>query len=213
MGRTPKHLTLSDKKAAQKEARRRYALSERGKAKRSARNARTYADRKVAQCTLVGVVLPPDMFKYASSAVRVAFMFSEGEDYALGLWSSPYMLIAPDSTVRRVYHRFVETSQARTAEWKAEALEAEVVEEAVRDELEARLHAWVAARDGGIGNGDGDLKYAHDVYLVWAARFAVCLGQEWEIRKRGLGAYEEAHARGQLPWQKVMRCIRAMLAT
>lgn len=195
-------------------------------------NARTRSNRKVAQSTLVGVELPPDMFKYSSTPLRVALSFVGNEDFALGLWSSPYMLIAPDFTVRSVvcreehglwvtrqtqlsavqYNYFIATGEARTAEWKADALDMDTAESIVRDELEARRYAWIAARDGGIGNGDGQLKYAHDVYLVWGARMAVCLGQEWEIRRRGMGAYTEACARGELPWQRTVQCIRRMLA-
>lgn len=172
------------------------------------------------------------MFKYSGSRVLVAFSFIGGEDYALGLWTSPYYLIAPDSTIRKVlcreehglwvtrgtrlsavqYHHFISISQARMVEWKSDTLDIEAVDSVVREELEGRRHAWMAALDGGIGNGDGDLKYAHDMYLVWGARFAVCLGQEWEIRKRGVEAYVEVCARGELPWQKISQCIRRMLA-
>ncbi len=203
-----------------------------GKATRSRRSARGYEDRKTSASTLVGLVLPPDMIKHSSALVRVAFSFLGGEDYALGLWSSPYYLIAPDATVRTVvcreehgpwvtrgtrlsavqYHHFLSMAETRMVEWSTETLDVEAVESAVRDELEARRHAWIAARDGGIGNGDGELKYAHDVYLVWGALFAVSLGQEWEIRKQGVEAYNRACARGELPWQKTFRHIQSLLA-
>ncbi len=172
------------------------------------------------------------MFKQSLTCLRVAFSFVGREDYALGLWSSPFYLIAPDATVRQVicreehgrwvtrgtrlsavqYHHFLSIAELRTAAWKSETLDMEAVESVVRDELEARRHAWIAAQDGGIGNGDGELNYAHDVYLVWGARWAVCLGQEWEIRRRGLDTYVEVCARGELPWQKVAHAIRRMLA-
>ncbi len=188
--------------------------------------------RVQAQCTVADVALPRDMFKHTSKLPRVAHAFVGGEELALGLWSPPYTLTLPLPTAREAltqgehgvwvtrktrlsavhYHNFLSTSWTRTDEWKVEELDTAAVGQAVHEEVTARRDAWVTARDCGVEGGDGQTSYCHEVYLFWGAKMAIALGAEWDIRRRGADAYRTAHARGELPWQEVMKCMRRMLA-
>ncbi|TFK83803.1 hypothetical protein K466DRAFT_602550 [Polyporus arcularius HHB13444] len=228
MGRRAKYLTAQARQAAAREYTQRYAQSARGKATRATRNAQTYTQRRESRLQILALDMPEDLFRYARPLLRASFAFEPVPELSLGLWSAPYTIALPDASIRPSLHsgdgvwaspearlsffhyaQLMDEGMARAELWRGEDLDMAAVEAEIKDEIIARRDAWVAARNGVVGTLDA---YVHDVYLHWGARIIVMLGEELELRKRGVEAYVAGRSQRRLPWQIMRASMFAMLS-
>ncbi|KAH9847791.1 hypothetical protein C2E23DRAFT_741108 [Lenzites betulinus] len=230
MGRSARYHTSSSKKAAHRDAVRRYELSVLGKQTRSSRNRRDYESRKDRTCTLLDIRLPDELMRQAKLLRPASFIFtSDNNALQLGLWTSPYHITPLNTDVLElsqkaslgpwncleawlgavVYDKIIELGWERKWVWMEPDLNMDQTEAQLAQEIRLRSAAWEVVWDSIC---EGTERAVRDIYLVWGARIVVMLANEWSIRKKGVEEYTDATEQGRLPWQMMIKEMSAMVA-
>ncbi|KAL7279610.1 hypothetical protein ACG7TL_006016 [Trametes sanguinea] len=171
------------------------------------------------------------MFRHAQQPRPASFSFtSDSTELLLGLWSPPYVPTRPgDDALGPVRHRAVgrwdsfnarlcavlydeilRRCRERRALWEDPLLDLESTEQEIKQEVQARCRAWESALNS-VCEGEEDI-VIRDIYLDWGARIPIMMAKEWEQRKEGIEVYMRLKRDGELPWQRMVKDMLAMLA-